>query len=81
MAGPATGNTFRVSYEFMNGSLFTGQAIIAAETLLQAATIADSVGGQALFVPPLPTNYTDFAVTSIARIEPRQDQVVIDDIA
>jgi len=79
MAGPVAGNTFRVSYEFTNGQRFTGQTTIAAAALEDAAALAVTPDGQALFDPPLPQNFTAFALTSIARNEPNPNTVIIDE--
>jgi hypothetical protein len=79
MAGPIAGNTFNVAYEFMNAQRFTGNTTIAADTLEDAATLAVTAEGQALFNPPLPTNFTDFALLSVTRVEPRAGQIVINE--
>lgn len=79
MAGPVAGNTFKVNYEFTNGNKFTGSAMVAAQSLEEAAALAVTPAGQALFQPPLPTNFTAFALVQVTRTEPGAMQVVIDE--
>jgi len=79
MAGPIAGNTFTVNYEFTNGQRFTASTTIAASTLEDAAALAVTPEGQALFDPSLPTNFTNFALVSVVRVEPRPNQVVINE--